>query len=317
MAGSEALRLSTTARAAGRARPAPRGLGVWFQAVRPASLTASAVPVLVGTALAADESFRPGLFVLALLGSMAFQAGTNLVNDYYDYVFGVDTSLSLGPSGVIQRGLLPPVAVLVAGLVAFALGAAFGLTIVAFVGVAVLPLGVASLLAGYAYTGPPLKLAYRALGELTVFVFMGPVIVMGAAYVQLEAWTWEAFLASMPVGLLVASILHANNLRDIEGDRAHHKYTLASLVGRPFADYELVALVLGAYAVALALIASGAVPVATLVALVSLPLAVRLLRRLAVSRDARALNAVLLGTVGVHLTFGLLWAFGFALDAWI
>ena len=293
-----------------------RTLRVWLLATRLPSLTAAAVPVLAGTALAADEAFRPGLFVLALLGSMSFQAGTNLVNDYYDHELGVDTTVSLGPSGVIQRGLLSPRTVLIGGLVAFATGAALGLTIVALVGWQVLPLGVASVLAGYAYTAPPLKLAYRALGELTVFIFMGPVIVMGAAYVQLEAWTWEAFLASLPIGLLVSAILHANNLRDIEGDRVQGKRTLASLVGRPAADVELGILVLGTFATAVALVASGAAPLTGLVALAALPSALRLLARLAASRDARSLNRVLLDAVGVHLLFGLLWALGFALEAW-
>jgi len=295
----------------------PRVLGVWLLATRLPSLTAAVVPVLAGTALAADETFRPGLFVLALLGSMALQAGTNLVNDFYDHTFGVDTAVSFGPSGVIQRGLLSARAVLIGGLVAFAIGAALGLTIVAFAGWQVLPLGVASVLAGYAYTAPPLKLAYRALGELTVFVFMGPVIVMGAAYVQLEAWTWEAFLASLPVGLLVSAILHGNNLRDIEGDRATGKRTLASLVGRPAADVEMAVLVLGAFVAVGALVASGAAPLTGLVALAALPGALRLLARLHASHDARALNRVLLDAVGVHLLFGLLWALGFALDAWI
>jgi 1,4-dihydroxy-2-naphthoate octaprenyltransferase len=295
----------------------PRPLSVWLLAIRLPSLTAAVVPVLVGTAVAADETFRPGLFVLALFGSMALQAGTNLVNDFYDHEFGVDTAISLGPSGVIQRGLLSARAVLAGGAVAFAIGAALGITIVAFVGWQVLPLGVASVLAGYAYTAPPLKLAYRALGELTVFVFMGPVIVMGAAYVQLEAWTWEAFLASLPAGLLVSAILHANNLRDIEGDRAMGKRTLASLVGRPAADVELAVLVLGAYATVIVLVASGAAPLTGLVALAALPSALRLLSRLRTSHDARSLNRVLLGTVGAHLLFGLLWALGFALDAWI
>ena len=97
--------------------------------------------------------------------------------------------------------------------------------------------------------------------------FLGVIIVMGAAYVQTEAFTWEAFLAALPVGLLTAAILHANNLRDLEDDRAHGKRTLASLVGRPRADYELVALVLGAFALAVALPASGAAPLTTLIAL--------------------------------------------------
>jgi 1,4-dihydroxy-2-naphthoate octaprenyltransferase len=290
---------------------------VWLQAIRPPSLTAAVVPVLVGTAVAADESFRPGLFVLALLGSMALQAGTNLVNDYFDHVLGVDTADSLGPSGVIQRGLLSPRAVLAGGLAIFAAGAAIGIAIALVVGWPVLPLGVASVLAGYAYTAPPLKLAYRGLGEATVFIFMGPVIVMGAVFVQLEAFTWEAFLASIPIGLLVASILHANNLRDIEQDRAHDKRTLASLVGRPWADYELLALVLGAYVAVAVLVATGAAPLWCLIALASLLPAARTLRALPTRKSARALNRVLLGTVGLHLTFGLLWALGYALDAWV
>ena len=294
-----------------------RTLRIWLWALRLPSFTASVIPVLVGTAVAADEAFRPGLFVMALFGSMALQGGTNLVNDYYDHAQGVDTGASLGPSGVIQRGLLSPRAVLIAGFVTFGVGAALGIAIAALVGWPVLVLGVASVLAGYAYTAPPLKLAYRGLGELTSFAFMGPVIVMGAAYVQTEEFTWEAFLASLPVGLLVAAILHANNLRDIDDDRAHAKRTLASLVGRPWADYELVALVLGAFAALIALVATGAAPLTALVALAALPSALRVLRPLPSSNDARSLNRVLLGTVGAHLLFGLLWALGFALEAWV
>ncbi len=293
-----------------------RLLRIWLLALRPVSLTASVVPVLVGTAVVADEAFRPGLFALALFGSLAFQAGTNLVNDYFDHVQGVDTVESLGPSGVIQRGLLSPRAVLAGGLASFALGAALGLAITVVVGWPVLVLGVASIVAGYTYTAPPLKLAYRGLGEATVFLFMGPVIVMGAAYVQVGAWTWEAFLASLPVGLLVAAILHANNLRDIDDDRAHGKRTLASLVGRPAADYEHVALVAGAYVAVAALVALSGAPRAGLIAFLSLPAALGLLRTLSRSRSARSLNRVLAGTAGVHLLFGLLWALGLALGEW-
>ena len=295
----------------------PRGLRVWLMAMRPLSFTAAIIPVLVGTGLAADQAFRPGLFVLTLLGSMALQGGTNLINDYYDHELGTDTAGSLGPSGVIQRGVLAPRAVLVGGLATFVAGAAIGLTIATVVGWPVLALGVASVLGGFFYTAPPLKLAYRALGEVTTFIFMGVIITMGAAYVQTEAFTWTAFLAAIPVGLLTAAILHANNLRDIEGDRAHDKRTLASLVGRPWADYELAALVLGAFALAIALPATGAAPLTALIALVALPRGLALLRGIRSARDALSLNRVLIGCVGLHLVFGLLWALGFALDAWI
>jgi 1,4-dihydroxy-2-naphthoate octaprenyltransferase len=293
-----------------------RSLRIWLMALRPISFTAAVIPVLVGTALAADQAFRPGLFALALVGSMALQGGTNMINDYYDHRLGADSADSLGPSGVIQRGILKPRTVLIGGLVAFAAGVAIGLVITALVGWPVLALGVASVLAGFFYTAPPLKLAYRALGEVTTFVFMGIIIVMGAAYVQTEAFTWNAFLAALPVALLTAAILHANNLRDIEGDRAHGKRTLASIVGRPWADYELVALVLGAFALAIVLPATGAAPLTALVALLALPTALRLLRTMQSSRNARSLNRVLAGSAGLHMLFGLLWASGFALDAW-
>jgi 1,4-dihydroxy-2-naphthoate octaprenyltransferase len=292
-------------------------LRLWLLALRPLSFTAAVIPVLAGTAVVADETFRPGLFVLALLGSVALQGGTNLVNDYYDHAWGTDTPESLGPSGVIQRGLLSARAVLIGGFVMFAVGAAIGLVITAVVGWPVLVLGVVSVIGGYAYTGPPLKLAYRALGEVTVFVLMGVIIVMGAAYVQIESFTWEAFLASVPVGLLTAAILHANNLRDIQDDRANHKLTLASIAGRPVADYELIALVLGAFVAVGALVMTQDAPVTTLIALLALLPALRLLSRLSHSETPRSLNAVLAGTAGLHMLFGALWSLGFALDAWI
>jgi 1,4-dihydroxy-2-naphthoate octaprenyltransferase len=292
-----------------------RWLRIWLLALRPASLTAALVPVLVGTAAVADETFRGVLFSMALGGSFAIQAATNLVNDFFDHVQGIDTADSPGPSGAIQRGLLSPGAVLAGGTALFAVGAGLGLAITVIVGWPVLVLGGASVLAGFFYTAPPLKLAYRALGEATVFVFMGVVIVMGAAYVQVEVWTWEAFLASLPVALLVAAILHANNLRDIEEDRAHGKATLATLLGRPGADFELAALVLGAFVCAGALVASGDAPLTGLVPFASLPFALALLRTTARSRSALALNRVLAGSAALHLLFGLLWALGFALDA--
>jgi 1,4-dihydroxy-2-naphthoate octaprenyltransferase len=294
-----------------------RMLRIWLMALRPLSFTAAVIPVLAGTAVVAGQNFRPVLFVLALLGSVALQGGTNLVNDYFDHEFGTDNEQSLGPSGVIQRGMLTPRAVLIGGFVMFAIGAAIGLVITAIVGWPVLVLGVVSVIGGYAYTAPPFKLAYRALGEVTVFVLMGVIIVMGAAYVQIEHFTLEAFLASVPVGLLTAAILHANNLRDIQDDRANHKLTLASLAGRPIADYELIALVLGAFLAVAALVVTQAAPWTTALALLALVPALRLLARLPRSETPRSLNAVLAGTAGLHMLFGALWALGFALDAWV
>ncbi len=288
----------------------------WLTAIRPVSFTASVIPVLVGTAIAADDEFHALLFVLALLGSVAIHAGTNLVNDYFDHVKGTDNAGSLGQSGVIQRGLLSQRAVLGGGIAAFAIGAVIGLTIAARVGWPVLVLGLASVAAGYFYTASPFSLAYRGLGEVVVFIFMGPVIVLGAYYVQIEAWAWKPFVASLPIGLLVAAILHANNVRDIDNDRQHHKWTLAALAGRPLADYEYVALMLGGYGVVIAMTLAGAAPWPVLITLLTLPLAIRIVRFEARQTSPRALNLVLAQTAGLHMIFGMLLALGFALAVW-
>lgn len=289
---------------------------VWLVALRPVSFTASVIPVLIGTAIAAADEFHPLLFVLALAGSMAIHAGTNLVNDYFDHVKGTDNEASLGQSGVIQRGMLTQGAVLRGGMVAFAAGTVIGLVITVLTGWPVLALGVASVLAGYFYTASPFSLAYRGLGEVVVFIFMGPVIVVGAYYVQTETWGWAPFVASIPVGLLVAGILHANNVRDIETDRRNGKWTLAALAGRPLADYEYVALMLGGYAVVVAMTVAGSAPWPVLITLLSLPLALRLVRFEARQESARGLNVVLAQTAGLHMIFGLLLAAGFAVAVW-
>jgi 1,4-dihydroxy-2-naphthoate octaprenyltransferase len=293
-----------------------RTVNTWFAALRPISFTASIVPVLVGTAIAGDDEFHPPLFVLALAGSVAIHAGTNLVNDYFDHVKGTDTAESLGPSGVIQRGVLSARHVLIGGIVAFAVGAAIGLIITAMTGWPVLALGIASVLAGYFYTASPFSLAYRGLGEVVVFIFMGPVIVLGAYYVQTETWAWAPFIASLPVGLLVAAILHANNVRDIESDRRNSKWTLAALAGRPIADYEYIALALGGYVVVVAMTVFGSAPWPVLITLLSLPIALRLVRAEGRAASARALNMVLAQTAGLHMIFGALLAVGFAISIW-
>ena len=289
---------------------------VWLIALRPVSFTASVIPVLIGTAIAASDEFHPLLFVLALLGSIAIHAGTNLVNDYFDHVKGTDNADSLGQSGVIQRQMLSARTVLIGGIAAFAIGAAIGLVITSRVGWPVLALGVASVLAGYFYTASPCSLAYRGLGEAVVFVFMGPVIVLGSYYVQTESWAWAPFIASLPIGLLVAAILHANNVRDIENDRKNGKWTLAALAGRRVADYEYVVLVLGGYGVVAAMIITGVAPWPVLLTLLTLPLALRVVRFEARQTSARGLNLVLAQTAGLHMMFGALLALGFALAVW-
>jgi len=298
-------------------------ISIWWRAVRPFSFTASFTPILVGSASALHQgapfpanlaAFHADRFLAALIGAVAIHAGTNLINDYYDHARGVDTSASIGPSGVIQQGLLPARAVLKGGLVLFALGAVLGLWLVVVVGWPILLLGLASVAAGYAYTGGPFPLGYFGLGDLVVFLFMGPMIVLGAHYVQTGTLSAGAFWASLPIGALVTAILVVNNLRDLQHDRARGKRTLATLLGTNGSRAEYAALVASAYLLLIAGVALRQLPLLSLVAFLSLPRALAVWRVVRSETDPLALTrGGLRGTANLHLRVGIVlaWAFLF------
>jgi 1,4-dihydroxy-2-naphthoate octaprenyltransferase len=287
--------------------PLPEPVHNWFMATRPFSFTASVIPVLIGTLLAVREGeFSFALLLLVVSASVIVHAGSNLVNDYYDYVNGADKPAALGRGGYIQRGIIPARAILIFGLVLFVVATGIGLLIVYLVGWPVLLFALPSLAAAYFYTGGPKPLGYVALGEATVFLFMGPVIVVGAYYVQTGAVSWAALLISLPVGLLVTAILQANNIRDIADDTEAGKRTLATYIGRRWANREYIALLFGAYAAVLLIAAGGAVPAGILIVFLTLPRAIELARIVMQRDEARALNAALRQTAGLHLQFGLL-----------
>ncbi|MGI8927161.1 MAG: 1,4-dihydroxy-2-naphthoate octaprenyltransferase [Tepidiformaceae bacterium] len=293
--------------------PAPAGLRLWWEASRPFSFTASVVPVVIGTLIAAEGVFSWWKALLALVGAVAIHAGTNFVNDYFDHTKGADSAESLGPAGFIQRGFVPPRAVLAAGLLSFAAGAALGLVLCAATEWSLLWLGLASVLAGFLYTGAPVHLAYIALGELTVFVFMGPVIVLGAYFVQTESWDWEPVVASLPIAFLVTAILHANNLRDIESDRRVGKRTLATIIGRKWANVEMYALLAGAYVSLVVAVAVGAMAWPAIVALITLPLVRPIVKIVRAGGNPKKLNFALFLSAQLHMRFGAVLAAGLAL----
>src|SRR5215212_5647446 len=203
-------------------------------AARPRTLPAAVAPVVVGTALAAEETddLRVLAFLAALFGAILIQVGTNLSNDYSDARRGADTEDRLGPVRVTAGGLVPPRQVLVATYVTFGLAVLVGMYLVYVAGPELLLVGAASILAGVLYTGGPRPYGYEGLGEVFVFTFFGIVAVTGTYYVQAETLPTEAFILAIPVGLLAAAILVVNNVRDLETDRRAGKRTLAVRLGR-------------------------------------------------------------------------------------
>ena len=290
-----------------------QGLGAWWPTLRPWSYTAAVIPVLLGASIAAYQGFVDlWLLALALVGSIAIQAGTNLVNEYYDDRKGIDKVQPYGTGGALQRGELQPRQVLAAGVAAFAVGSAIGLYLVSVTGPFIFWLGLFSVITGFFYTAGPFALAYVGLGELAVFIFMGPVMVVGSYYLQARTVTLQVVLASLPIGFLVAAILHANNLRDLETDRQFGKRTLATILGRRGARVEYYVLIGGAYVSLPLIVLLGFVPWWTLISLLTLPMAIRLVRIAGSETEARALQPVLRLTGKLHMRFGLLLVAGWA-----
>ncbi len=289
----------------------PSTFRIWFQAVRFPSFTASVIPIVVGSALAlVEREFDGLLFVVMVLASVACHAGANMANDYFDHRKGVDTEKSLGLPKVIQLGYLTPAQVLRGTIVALGLATALGLYIVYRTGWPILVLALFSLAAAVLYTGGPKPLGYVALGELTVFVFMGLVMVCGAYFVHTGELTGASVLLALPIACLATAILHCNNIRDIELDRSAGKRTLANTLGRAWADREYVVLIAGAYVAVAVLIAYQPRLWPTAIAFLSLPTAIALIRLVTGDSGAPELNRALRRTAGLHMQMGLLLAAG-------
>lgn len=288
-------------------------LKIWLMAIRVPTLPAAVVPVLVGSATAfADGFFKPLAFLAALLASLLIQIATNLANDYFDAEKGADTAERLGPVRVTQSGLLRSATVRNAMILCFALAAVLGVYLIYVGGWPILVIGVLSIAAGILYTGGPFPLGYNGLGDIFTFIFFGLVAVVGTDYLHSGALRWVALLASLPVAMLVTAIIVVNNLRDAPTDRRAGKRTLAVIFGERFARTEFALLVLGAFlALPIVWMWGGAAPY-TLLAWLSVPLAMPLLEIVGKERG-RALNAALRGTARLHMLFGALMALGLLL----
>lgn len=212
----------------------PSAARSWWQAVRPKTLSVSFSPVLVGTALAFAETGRwlPWVAAVALMSALLIQIGTNLHNDVSDFERGADAPDRLGPPRATAMGWLPAQAVRRAAWTAFGLAFILGILLVAHGGWPVVAIGLASLAAGWAYTGGPRPIAYTPFGELFVLVFFGFAAVGGSYYLQTLSVSASAVLAALMLGLLAAAVISVNNTRDLATDARVGKNTLAVRAGR-------------------------------------------------------------------------------------
>jgi 1,4-dihydroxy-2-naphthoate polyprenyltransferase len=295
--------------------PQPSKFALLINATRAPFLTAAAVPVLLGTAIAwRDGALSFGFFLITFAAALCFQAGANVINDYFDHTSGADeANLSPGPffggSRVIQRGLLQPVQVRNLGLTLYAIGALLGLSLASLTGhpLEIVGLGIVGIAIGIIYTAPRLSLAARGLGEFALAIAFGPLIVVGTYFVQTGQWSLGALYASLPVALLIAAVLYINEIPDRPWDMRAGKRTLVVRLPMWAVLMGYSVLIAATYALILAGALLNVMPLLTLIALATLPLAWKAIQVLQKNyRFPYRLIPANANTIFVHLLTGLL-----------
>lgn len=213
----------------------------WIIAIRPKTLTISLSPVLLGGALACEHGcFYMFYFFMTAITALLIQIGTNLCNDYFDFVKGADTEERIGPIRVTQAGLISPIKIKLGFVFFFIFAAITGAILVHRCGAPIFIIGSFSLIFGFLYTAGPYALAYIGFAEIFVILFFGPIAVAGTYFIQTLDWNIITIVSGIMLGLIACSILVLNNSRDIEQDRKANKKTLAVRFGPKFANQEYI-----------------------------------------------------------------------------
>lgn len=290
---------------------------VWWRLLRPHTLTAAFVPVSVGTALALHAGqVNVPLFLVMLLASLIIQAATNMFNEYYDYVKGLDTPESVGIGGTIVRDGVPPSTVLRIAISFYALAVVAGVYICAASSWWLALVGLGCMAAGYLYTGGPWPIAYTPLGELLSGVLMGTTIILISFFIQTGSVSLESVLVSVPITVLIGGILLSNNIRDLDGDRAKNRRTLPILMGRSNAINLLAVLFTFSYLWVTGLVLMGIVSPWALLSLASIPKARQAVRGFHGKTRPVEMMPAMQATAQTNTAFGLLLAAGLVLSYW-
>ncbi len=287
---------------------------VWLLALRPKTLWASISPVIIGTAMAyGDGGFHWLSALLAAVGAIMIQIGTNLANDYFDCLHGVDGEHRLGPLRVTQAGLISPRAIITGIVAAFFIATMAGVYLVWRCGWPLVIIGLCSIFFGIFYTAGPVPLGYVGLGDILVFLFFGLVAVGGTYYVQTLEINRTVLLAGFGPGLFSVAILSVNNLRDVDTDGRAGKKTLAVRFGETFVRMEYLLSVLFACLMPLILFfLSPGHPYSTLAGLLFFP-AIPLIKTVFAEKQGPAYNNVLAGTGMLLFVYSIVFSLGWIL----
>lgn len=299
---------------------ADKGFKVWWHLTRPHTLTASFVPVLLGTAIALavdHETIHFGLFFAMLIASMLIQAATNMFNEYYDYKLGLDNEHSVGIGGTIVRHGVAPKTIMIIALSFYGLALLLGIYICAMTSWWLAVVGLVCMLIGYLYTGGPYPIAYSPFGELVSGAVMGMGIILIAFYIQTDNVTVDSVLISVPSMILVGAIMLSNNIRDIVGDTEGGRKTMAILVGRHNAITVLAAFFIVSYIWIVALVIIGHLTPWALLILVSVKKPIAAIKLFRAKEKPLEVMPAMKFTAQTNTIFGFLLAIGLLISYFI
>ena len=285
----------------------------WILAARPKTLAAAATPVLLGCALAyTDGAFQWIPAVLCFLFAFSMQIDANFINDYYDFLKGSDREDRLGPERACAQGWITLSAMKKGMIITTLLSCVWGLLLLKYCGLEMIPVGMLCVLFAFLYTAGPYPLAYHGWGDVLVIVFFGFVPVGCTYYTMAHDWTWNVTIACAACGLVSDLLLMLNNYRDREQDKISGKRTLVVRYGEPAGRWAY--LILGILAVGLcSCYAFNGHLLASLLPLVFLIPHFMTWREMVRIFQGKALNVVLGKTARNIVWFGLLLALGLIL----
>ena len=293
----------------------------WMVIMRLPFLSATIVPILLGATVASRYvSVDWFYFALTMLGGSLLHIGTNTSNDYFDHTSGTDEANYnymvpfSGGSRSIQMGLISAKGMLCLSIITFALSGLIGIPLIIKAGINILYLGFIGFLSGFFYTAPPFRFASRkGIGELLIGLNFGPLMVVGSFLVQTSGdltHVFEAALAGIPIGLLVAAIVYVNQFPDHDGDKATGKNNLVVVFGPEKARIGYVLLVVGAFVSIIVMALSGTFPMLSLMTPVTSIISVYTIRTLYKYYNNRLLQPANAGTIGLHFITGVFFCVG-------
>ncbi|HDR6246263.1 TPA: 1,4-dihydroxy-2-naphthoate polyprenyltransferase [Bacillus cereus] len=294
------------------------GWRIWWNLLRPHTLTAAFVPAFIGTAYAMRvggiNQIHLPLFLIMLLTCLLIQAATNMFNEYFDHNRGLDHEGSVGIGGAIVRDGIQPKTVFNLAFGFFGIAILLGIYICMNSSWWLAAILLICMAVAYLYSGGPIPIAYTPFGELTAGVFMGIIIIGISFFIQTGTVISEVILLSIPSSILIGAILLSNNIRDLDGDKENGRKTLAILVGREKAIVVLASMFIVAYIWTITLIIVNIVSPWVLIVFLSVPKAFKATKGFIGKSIPMEMVPAMIATAKTNTTFGFLLIIGLLLE---